>query len=158
VFSVFLFFECQWFPVRRWLRARTRPRMTTVSGHRRDQVRCLSWVKRRNTRREQMFSALAPITDIAQYGRHVRWCDRRLSAPETRPTTRPQFCPKERARAPLPLQSQPVAAVPRWRQRCGLRRLPTTTGSRRRRRPMASNMRNGCRPRRGARYRHDDAH
>jgi hypothetical protein len=29
------------------------------------------WVKRRNTRCEQMFSALAPTTDIAQQGRHV---------------------------------------------------------------------------------------
>ena len=31
-----------------------------------------SWVKRRNARCEQMFSALAPTTDFAQEGRHVR--------------------------------------------------------------------------------------
>src|SRR6266403_2161868 len=41
-------------------------------GLRRDQVRCLSWVKRRNTRGEQMFSALPPKADIAQCSRHVR--------------------------------------------------------------------------------------
>src|SRR5260221_8893148 len=36
------------------------------------QARCLSWVKRRNTRGEQMFSALHPKPDIAQCSRHVR--------------------------------------------------------------------------------------
>jgi hypothetical protein len=29
-------------------------------------------VKRRNTRREHMFSAVTPATDIAQHGQHVR--------------------------------------------------------------------------------------
>src|SRR5258706_8171135 len=37
-----------------------------------DQARSLSWVKRRNTRGEQMFSALPPKPDIAQCSRHVR--------------------------------------------------------------------------------------
>jgi hypothetical protein len=31
-----------------------------------------SWVKKRNARCEQMFSAFPPIPDIAEYGRHVR--------------------------------------------------------------------------------------
>jgi hypothetical protein len=33
---------------------------------------CLFWVKRRNTRSEQMSSAVAPITDIQRLLRHVR--------------------------------------------------------------------------------------
>src|SRR5260221_2425594 len=36
-------------------------------------AKCPSWVKRRNTRCEQMFSALPPRPDIAQCGRHVRF-------------------------------------------------------------------------------------
>jgi hypothetical protein len=35
-------------------------------------AQCPGWVKRRNARREQMFSAVHPTTDIAQKGRHVR--------------------------------------------------------------------------------------
>ena len=34
-------------------------------------VSCRSWVKMRNARREQMFSAVHPTTDIAQRSRHV---------------------------------------------------------------------------------------
>src|SRR5258705_13369350 len=40
-------------------------------GLRRDQVRCLSWVKRRNTRGEQMFSALPPKDGVI--GRPSLW-------------------------------------------------------------------------------------
>src|SRR5258705_9864981 len=35
--------------------------------------RVLLWVKRRNTRREQMFSALLPEADVAPFGRQVRF-------------------------------------------------------------------------------------
>jgi hypothetical protein len=34
-------------------------------------LKCLRWVKMRNTREEQMFSALPLTTDIAQRRRHV---------------------------------------------------------------------------------------
>ena len=46
--------------------------MTIIRWMRRTTTgRCRIWVKRRNTRCEQMSSALAPTPDIAQQGRHI---------------------------------------------------------------------------------------
>src|SRR6266403_5556737 len=55
---------------------KSRWKFYTEVGHRSFHT---AWVKRRNTRCEQMFSALPPRPDIAQCGRHVRFVPRRDS-------------------------------------------------------------------------------